>query len=248
MDVRHNWGPQEWAEYIIEAHGNTVASIVETGKRFAEAKEAMPDEKMGWGKGGWRKFCEEMTGYSQPSAYMHMHVSALLITIGNNKWASMPSSWRTLYQLCQLETDQIVTLLDAGLIKRDSTRADVVFAVKQYKALDASFRKKFGDDWVEELEEHVMEYGLRTNMIDGEDIDPDQVEEEEPEAAPEEHLAEEPRDEDDPRDVALLKLNRDLIMWAENTEDPFGSDRGRVAAEGVLKFLAHKLGYKLTPT
>lgn len=164
MSDRHNWGPQQWADYIIAAHGRTVASIVETGKRWREYRDAIHAEKqIGWGE---RVF--DLTGYGKRSANRHILIHEKLSPIGT-RFSDLPSSWRGLSELAALDTDGIEALLDAGLVTRSSTRKDIVFAVKLAKdILPQDFRMKFGSDYCAELKEAAAEFQAVTVSVKNE--------------------------------------------------------------------------------
>ena len=229
MTERHNWGPHQWADYIIAAHGRTVASIVETGKRWGEYREAVHAEKqIGWGD---KVF--DLTGYGKRSANRHILIHEKLSPIGT-RFSELPSSWRALSELALLDTDKIEALLDAGLVARSSTRKDIVAAVKLAKdILPQDFRIKFGKDYYDDLRDAMTEFLAVANAAKGETAKPGANENSEgegpiPAAA-----------EADPRVRAVRNKLRGFNLWAEKTGKPFEHPDAR---REMVNFITHWAG------
>lgn len=232
MAERHNWGPQQWAEYIIAAHGRTVASIVETGKRWGEYRAAVHAEK----QTGWGDKVFDLTGYGKRSANRHILIHEKLSPIGT-RYADLPSSWRALSELARLDTDKIEALIDAGLVTRASTRKDIVTAVKLAKdILPRDFRINYGKDYYDGLRQAMLDFQAATDAAKGETAEPDG---DAPKPAA-------PQSGADPRVRAVRNKLRGFNKWVENTEDPFEHPDARREMVGFIKQWAGQLGLTVT--
>lgn len=227
MTERHNWGPQQWAEYIIAAHGRTVASIVETGKRWSEYREVIhADKQIGWGD---KVF--DLTGYGKRSANRHILIHEKLSPIGT-RFSELPSSWRALSELALLDTDKIEAVLDAGLVTRSSTRKDIVIAVKVAKEiLPQDFRIAFGGEYYEDLQDSVLDYRVMTDAVKGETDISGKTRKAPPE-----------KPETDPRVRTIRDMQRKYLEWVDNTEEPFEEPSARRMAKDFVIELGRRLG------
>lgn len=236
MVERHNWGPHQWADYIIAAHGRTVASIVETGKRWGEYRAAVHAEK----QTGWGDKVFDLTGYGKRSANRHILVHEKLSPIGT-RYADLPSSWRALSELARLDTDKIEALLDAGLITRSSTRKDIVTAVKLAKdILPQDFRIKYGKDYCDDLREALADVLAATDAAKSETAKP---------VANENAASEDPHRASsavDPRVKAVRAKLRGFNNWVEKAEKPFDHPDARREMVGFIKQWADELGLSVT--
>lgn len=227
MTERHNWGAQQWADYIIAAHGRTVASIVETGKRWGEYRATVhADKQVGWGDAVF-----DLTGYGKRSANRHILIHEKLSPIGT-RFSELPSSWRALSELARLDTDQILALLDASLVARSSTREDIVTAVKvATDILPQDFRIAFGKDYYEELKEAILDY----EAVDA-------AARSEPRPANDQWVEKGNGKEIDPRARTLRTMQRKYLKWIDTTENPFEDPDARQMAESFVMELADRLG------
>ncbi|RVU34145.1 hypothetical protein EOI86_23840 [Hwanghaeella grinnelliae] len=232
MTERHNWGPHQWADYIIAAHGRTVASIVETGKRWGEYRAAVHAEKqIGWGD---KVF--DLTGYGKRSANRHILIHEKLSPIGT-RYAELPSSWRALSELARLDTDKIETLLDAGLVTRSSTRKDIVAAVTLARdILPQDFRIAFGGDYCDDLREAMADFQAVTEVAKGETTKGSSAP---PDAAV-------PAAGADPRVRSVLNRLRGFNKWVDTAENPFDHPDARREMVGFIKHWAGELGLTVT--
>lgn len=235
MAERHNWGPQQWADYIIAAHGRTVASIVETGKRWGEYREAIhADKQIGWGD---KVF--DLTGYGKRSANRHILIHEKLSPIGT-RFSELPSSWRALSELAVLDVDKIEALLDAGLVSRSSTRNDIVTAVKVAKdILPQDFRIEFGKDYYQDLKEAVLDFEVITEAA--------RTGTAKPAPCAEPTVREErPAPEIDLRVQTIRDMAREFDKRIAKTEQPFEHPDARDAMVGFIKHWADQLGLIVT--
>lgn len=106
-------GP-EWADIIRNDLSRAVEGIISAGRHLAEAKAEV-------GHGEWGPLLRGI-GISQPYAYR-------LMTIGerfpnHSSWNDLPRSISTLYELSQLEPDEIEHGMEDGAIHPDITAQD----------------------------------------------------------------------------------------------------------------------------
>lgn len=238
MTDRHNWGPQQWAEYIIAAHGRTVASIVETGKRWGEYREAVhADKQTGWGD---KVF--DLTGYKKRSANRHILIHEKLSPIGT-RYSELPSSWRALSELALLDTDRIEALLDAGLVTRSSTRQDIVIAVKLAKdILPRDFRVRYGRDYYDDLQQAMADYRAAADAARDEAESP--ASDGGTGAEDAETTGRKPGV--DPRVRAVRNKLRGFNKWIDSAEKPFEHPDARKEMVGFIKRWARELGLTVT--
>ena len=236
MTERHNWGPHQWADYIIAAHGRTVASIVETGKRWGQYRMAVHAEK----QVGWGDKVFDLTGYGKRSANRHILIHEKLSPIGT-RYAELPSSWRALSELARLDTDKIEALLDAGLVTRTSTRKDIVTSAKLARdILPQDFRIAFGGDYYDDLREAMADFQAATEAAKGEPAKPDADENSQGES-PDRAVS-----GPDPRVKAVLNWQRGFNKWVENTENPFEHPEARKAMVNFINQWAGEFGLSVS--
>jgi hypothetical protein len=164
--VRHNWGTEQYFEEINHIASRGVRDIMYLGELFKEAKEKHYTER--GVKEGWPETCLLSTGFKRSAVNDLIKIHKNLTDVSAEFEHCLPLSWGTLAYLASLPSDEARLLLHEGIVTRDMQRAEMIFAVKQCKALSKEFRLQFGDAYFHELQDHIMERGLADSAIEGE--------------------------------------------------------------------------------
>jgi hypothetical protein len=114
---------QHWALRINEAWDAGVAAIFETGQRLIEAKA---DPNLPHGQ--FEAMVANDLRFSASTAHRLMKVARDRKLANPAHGQLLPPSWRTLYELTKLSGEQFQALLDAGTIRRDVEREEIVAA------------------------------------------------------------------------------------------------------------------------
>jgi hypothetical protein len=167
--ARHNWGTAQYFEEINQVASRGVRDIMYLGELFKEAKEQFYTER--GVQTGWGTECQRTTGFKERAVQQFILINEKLRNMLRDFEHQLPVSWGTLSYLASLPSDEARLLLREGIVTRDMTRAEMIFAVKQCKELSKEFRLKFGADYFDELEDHIIERGLRDGAIEGEGLE-----------------------------------------------------------------------------
>ena len=112
--------PALWhAAQIREAWQSSVEAIIETGRRIAEAKDALEH-------GEFEKMVESELPFGPRAARMLMAVGIDHRLLNRNHGSDLPSNWRTLYEITRLDDDQFNDALESGVIRPDVKRSAIV--------------------------------------------------------------------------------------------------------------------------
>lgn len=116
----------EFWEARIRPHlAGAVASIVEAGREFAEAKTSVVHGEFGR--------LAELLGMTPRTVQMFMAVAGHA-GLSNAKHVSLlPPSWGTLYQLSRLEPPALEAAIEAGEVRPDMERKDAMQLVARYR-------------------------------------------------------------------------------------------------------------------
>jgi len=129
-----------WAEVIKEDWRKTTEGVLDAGKHLIEARESLKGKKGEWGKLTGRD--DNSTGmlpFSHQTAHMLMSIQNCPQITNVYHGRQLPASWRTLYQLTVLNTDEdeqeaiFKYGLDNDYIRPDMERKDVSALKKAYQ-------------------------------------------------------------------------------------------------------------------
>lgn len=128
------WTPQQAADYVSESHQNTVAALIETGRRLHEAKRRV-------GHGGWLEALEKMP-FGKRTAQAYMQIADHPDIANAHHGAHLPASWRTLSVLAQLPAGEVTRRIEAGEVTPEISRSVAeqmasVYAAGKQEALNA---------------------------------------------------------------------------------------------------------------
>lgn len=117
--------PEEWAEYVTDAHTASVANIVETGRRLNACRQALipPGRKT---SGQWGRVIK-LLPFSRRTVYNYISIAAHpeLGEVENVQHvAHLPSSWGTLAELARLPEGAIAAGIEAGDITPEMQRSE----------------------------------------------------------------------------------------------------------------------------
>lgn len=121
------WTPQEAADYVNEAWRQSVASIVETGRRLIEAKQRVPH-------GQWLDVVRLTHIGSERATQMFMKIADHPDLGDANHGADLPLSWRTLSELAQLPVGELPKLIEAGKVTPATERKEATALVREARA------------------------------------------------------------------------------------------------------------------
>lgn len=115
--------PQRWAKKIRQAHAASVQAIIETGRLLIEAKADCDH-------GEWGEITGETTGHSMlpfsaATARMYMAIAShQTLTSNRYRGNDLPASWRTLYELSQIDPTTLDQHIQAGRVHPNLTRSE----------------------------------------------------------------------------------------------------------------------------
>ncbi|MBF0096260.1 MAG: DUF3102 domain-containing protein [Magnetococcales bacterium] len=118
---------EEYASWISNAWNESMAGILETGRRLSEAKEKLPH-------GEFDKMIESELPFSRVTALRIRRVSENKYFSNVSPVKHLPTSYSILYELLALKQEDFDKLLDSGLINENTTRAEVIDLKKALKA------------------------------------------------------------------------------------------------------------------
>lgn len=124
-----SWTPQEAADYVNEAWQKSVESIVECGRRIAEAKAKVPH-------GQWSEAVALMHFRSERTAQVLMQVAKHPDLANTQHVAVLPPSWGTLAVLAQLPEGELPKAIEAGVVTPTMERKEATALVAEVKARD----------------------------------------------------------------------------------------------------------------
>ena len=93
------WTPDQAAAWVTEAWQGAVESIVETGRRLAEAKIRV-------GHGNWLPTVAQLP-FNERTAQKLMEIARHQDISNASNWTHLPASWTTLHALAQLPVGEI---------------------------------------------------------------------------------------------------------------------------------------------
>ncbi len=128
------WTPEYAASHITEAWQNAVESIVETGRRLAEAKAKV-------GHGNWLPTVQ-LLPFGERTARALMQIADHPDLANRQHVADLPAAWGTLAVLAQLPAGEIPRRIEAGEISPEINRAAAqelvsTYAIARQEALNA---------------------------------------------------------------------------------------------------------------
>lgn len=108
----------EWVGRIRQSWRTSVSAIVETGHLLVQARAALtPDE--------FRAMVETDLKFGIRTVQMLISISENRLLSDEANHGSLPSSWRTLYEISRLPEPAVVKAIEAGTITPDMERRDV---------------------------------------------------------------------------------------------------------------------------
>lgn len=102
------WTPQEAADYVTVAWQAAVISIIETGRRLAEAKERV-------GHGNWLAAIDLMP-FGRSTAEYLMQTAKHPVLSHPDYAGFLPAAWRTLSILAQIPAEELTGLIESGYV------------------------------------------------------------------------------------------------------------------------------------
>lgn len=113
-----------YAERIGESWRSTVQGIIETGKRIAEAKAALPH-------GEFLQMVESRLPFGKYTARRLLAVGADKRFLKGEHVPLLPASWGTLYAITRLDDPTFDRALSDGIIRPDVQRHEITRLLKQ---------------------------------------------------------------------------------------------------------------------
>lgn len=118
--------PDEATEWIVESYRTSVESIIETGRRLAEAKARVPH-------GSWGRVIDGLP-FNERTAQKLMTIAAHPALANPSHGTVLPSAWTALYPLAQVPAEEFDDLVARGVIHADLTRAEAQQIADQFSA------------------------------------------------------------------------------------------------------------------
>ncbi|MCZ7618891.1 MAG: DUF3102 domain-containing protein [Myxococcota bacterium] len=110
------------ARVIRDAMQRSVAAIVATGQRLADAKADLPH-------GEFQEMVRRDLGWTPRTAQRLMAIAAHPVLSDATHVSLWPPSWGTLAELARLDDDEITTAIESGAITPATTRAEATAMV-----------------------------------------------------------------------------------------------------------------------
>lgn len=129
----------KWAKAINEAWQETVAAIIETGRRLTEAKSKLEH-------GEFLAMVRNDLMFGEDTAQRLMAISRHRRLVKTATWRYLPPYWRTLYEMQRLPDDVLGEAIDNGTINPETTLPQVRLIVNRLKR-----KARFGDLAAEDL-------------------------------------------------------------------------------------------------
>lgn len=126
--------PGEWAAIIRADLAQAVVGFIAAGQHLAEAKaKDIPH-------GGWEKWVKGEVGISPATAWKLMEIAQHPALSNLSHGTDLPPSWRTLYELSQLEAPLLEAAILAKKVHPEMERKEARALVVEYKQLAAAVR------------------------------------------------------------------------------------------------------------
>lgn len=114
---------EDWAASITQAWRESVSGIIEVGRQLKAAREALGDQRGAWGRLIGDNGQKSQLPFGSNTAYRLIAIAEDERLLAHGP--VMPASWRTLYDLTQLDDDEFHVALSEGRIHPEMERSDV---------------------------------------------------------------------------------------------------------------------------
>jgi hypothetical protein len=105
--------PEQWAAVVRADLGQAVAGFIAAGQHLIQARMQIEH--------GWEIWLRDEVGISRPKAQMLMDLARHPVLSDRYHGNGLPPSWRTLYELSQLDAPLLQAAIEQGRVRLNTT-------------------------------------------------------------------------------------------------------------------------------
>jgi hypothetical protein len=122
--------PEQWAAVVRADLGQAVAGFIAAGQHLIQARMQIEH--------GWEIWLRDEVGISRPKAQMLMDLARHPVLSDRYHGNGLPPSWRTLYELSQLDAPLLQAAIEQGRVTPEMERKEARALVIEYKQIAAA--------------------------------------------------------------------------------------------------------------
>jgi protein gp37 len=119
---------EEWVPRIQRRWSTTVEAVIEIGREFQAARKALSSSEFAR--------LANLVGFSDRTIRVFIQIATNEIIVKRHLSATLPCSWRTLYELIRLDPPRLQLAIDRGEVSPLLTQVDAQKLVKEYRTID----------------------------------------------------------------------------------------------------------------